>query len=90
MHGSSATLKTKSSHFRVARQRLPCGSSTTWFQTSHLNLVRQGSSTTFETGLRIDYNGVEGGEGINRCKNSFRILFLALRRDAASVIFLSP
>ena len=44
----------------------------------------------FETGLRIDYNGVEGGEGINRCKNSYRILFLALRRDAASVIFLSP
>ena len=64
-HGSSATYETKSCHCRVARQ--PCrilhGSSTTCFQTSRycrakvefnsVNLVRHGSSTTFETGLRV-------------------------------------
>ena len=54
-HGSSG-----SGYCRVARQSLH-GSSTTWFQTSRYccaraefnlsNLVRQGSSTTFERGL---------------------------------------
>ena len=58
-HDSSATFETKSCHCREARQSLPCHTAVARLgfkrrakvEFNSINLVRQGSTTTFETGL---------------------------------------
>ena len=101
-----------SSYCRVARQGLSCYtagscSSTTWFQTSRyggakvqfylVNLVRHGSSTTFETGLRHLQNATpvqsSGSRALQECVSGCVCVDCDLRfshnhRDRGFAIFL--